>query len=483
MAELRILLGALAWAIGASAAADFSWIRGVNYIPSTATWDFFTADVWDAALVERELGYAHDLGLNALRVRASPTAHAAGPSAFAGNMATFLGLAKDRNMTVLPVLFDTGDLLKYDADLDAYFAALTSNGTFSPPFDAILGFDVCNECYFTNASDGREDALRAMVRRVGSLTKPHGKITTTGLGNMGTWPHELDQLGMPGMDVVAFHSYNGNQTSFDRSISSLGRWAGLAKLPLGFASEVGNRPWDPLCGDIAVLRRHGLGFFVWELMQSQSGWLKPRCDGCPPYQGLLTPNGSAVVAEEVACIRDAARPLSAQEVQWVPAASAVGGGQLVTTPPVFLPASRWNIVSAGEHILPWQDKAMRGQLDAELAVGADSGHTAGANATVLLRFTGARVTMWFTAQPGGAKLLVAVDGRSTGRIVDTSAPTVLVSASATLAEGLAPRSEHELLLTVQQDRTAVLAREGNRHGGMHNNTMQLAINGFDVWAR
>ena len=38
------------------AALDFSSIRGVNYIPSNAVWDFFGSDVWDEALVRKEMG-------------------------------------------------------------------------------------------------------------------------------------------------------------------------------------------------------------------------------------------------------------------------------------------------------------------------------------------------------------------------------------------------------------------------------------------
>ena len=105
----------------------------------------------------------------------------------------------------------------------------------------------------------------------------------SGMGDYGRWPHELDQVSW--VSAVSFHSYNGNQTDMRSNIQWLRDKIKASNKTLAFASEISNRPWDPVCGDLAVLREERLGWFVWELMQSESGWASPRCTGCPSYQG------------------------------------------------------------------------------------------------------------------------------------------------------------------------------------------------------
>ena len=344
---------------------DFGWVRGANYIPSNAAWDFFGPGVWNKSLIERELSFAADLRLNALRIRTSPHAFNSSTGAFRTNMASFLTMARTRNLSVMPTLFDTGDLTTFDATtIRSYLGAVTGDGAGrAPPWDAIMGYDACNECYFTAKGSASEAALAEHIAALGNLAAPHGWFVTTGIGTGGhvtTWPRELDQLHMPGLSLVSFHSYNGNQTDFDAGIGRLAQAAASAKLQLGFASEVANRPWDPVCGDLDVLRRRGLGFIFWELMQSQSGWAPPRCAGCPSYQGLLFPNGSAFSEEEVACVKQAALPAKKRIVDWVPVKWGMGSAQ----PPIFAPEAAWSVVSAGSAVLPWQDRAMRGQLAA-----------------------------------------------------------------------------------------------------------------------
>ena len=49
----------------------------------------------------------------------------------------------------------------------------------------------------------------------------------------------------PQVDVVSFHSYNGNQTDLALQIAKLRKVAEASGKPLGFASEIMNRPVDP----------------------------------------------------------------------------------------------------------------------------------------------------------------------------------------------------------------------------------------------
>lgn len=58
-------------------------------------------------------------------------------------------------------------------------------------------------------------------------------------------PHRTLSRNHPQVDVVSFHSYNGNQTDLALQIAKLRKVAEAAGKPLGFASEIMNRPVDP----------------------------------------------------------------------------------------------------------------------------------------------------------------------------------------------------------------------------------------------
>jgi len=225
--------------------------------------------------------------------------------------------------------------------------------------------------------------------------------------------------------------------------------------PLAFASEVMNRPWDPVCGDIDVLAAEGLGWFAWELMVSHSGWGVPKCDGCPIYQGLLWPNGSAFSAEERSCVRgDGA-------VLWyplrlpapAPPPARVLAGRAWPTVEVR-PAAAWRQVAGGTAFLPWENKPLRGQGGVEVS-GAAPG------ATLQLRFTGTAVAAYVSTAPSGANATVSVDGAPTAAALVGGSAAPRHAAHAWLARDLA-RGPHTLTLRFGAGR--------------------LVLSGLDVWA-
>ena len=49
---------------------ETGWLLGCNFVPSTAgnQLEMWQADTWDAATIDRELGWAERLGMNSVRV-------------------------------------------------------------------------------------------------------------------------------------------------------------------------------------------------------------------------------------------------------------------------------------------------------------------------------------------------------------------------------------------------------------------------------
>ena len=111
--------------------ADFSWVVGINYVPSTshnavATWQDF-----DSALVNRELGFAAAAGFNAIRVFLHSLPWEANPAAFRAHLSAFISSLERRNLTAQLVVFDScfGDV---NANLTWISSGLYKNATWIP---------------------------------------------------------------------------------------------------------------------------------------------------------------------------------------------------------------------------------------------------------------------------------------------------------------------------------------------------------------
>ena len=81
-------------------------VRGVNYVPSYSRNDIQTWMDYDAATVERELGYARDVGLNAVRVFLSVFPWVADRGAFLARYDHLVAACAARGIRPLVVLFD-----------------------------------------------------------------------------------------------------------------------------------------------------------------------------------------------------------------------------------------------------------------------------------------------------------------------------------------------------------------------------------------
>ncbi len=97
---------------------DIGVIRGVNYIPrncvnSTEMW---MEDTFDTDIIDQELAWAKSLGYTALRITLQQVVWQYDPEGFIERLDTFLGLAANHGLAVVPVLFD--DLNRAGRDPD-----------------------------------------------------------------------------------------------------------------------------------------------------------------------------------------------------------------------------------------------------------------------------------------------------------------------------------------------------------------------------
>ena len=98
------------WTVDRASAwyAQRPWIVGCNFIPSTAVnqLEMWQADTFDPSTIDRELGWAAGLGMNAVRVFLHDLAWEADAAGFVDRIDRMLGIANRHGIRVMFVLFD-----------------------------------------------------------------------------------------------------------------------------------------------------------------------------------------------------------------------------------------------------------------------------------------------------------------------------------------------------------------------------------------
>jgi hypothetical protein len=85
-----------------------NWIIGANFTPSSAInqIEFWAEDTYDPATINRELGYAAEIGFNTMRVYLHYLVWARNPAGLKGRMNNFLDISKKHDIKIMFVLFD-----------------------------------------------------------------------------------------------------------------------------------------------------------------------------------------------------------------------------------------------------------------------------------------------------------------------------------------------------------------------------------------
>jgi hypothetical protein len=85
------------------------WLVGCNFTPSSAInqLEMWQADTFDPRTIDRELGWAHDLGFNSVRVFLHDLLWQQNTNAFLQRMDRFLELADKHEIRVMFVIFDS----------------------------------------------------------------------------------------------------------------------------------------------------------------------------------------------------------------------------------------------------------------------------------------------------------------------------------------------------------------------------------------
>lgn len=231
--------------------SGYTWVRGVNYVPSTSHNDVQTWQDYNSTLVEIELGYAAASGFNAVRVFLHSLPWIFNATAFSGHLRHFIQTAESLNLTSQLVIFDScfGDV---DANVSWITTGIYRNYTWIPnpgpaavanssswplydeyatavidivgSSSAVFLWDVMNEPAF---SDGPQvvDFIEHMSALVASLD-PLGRPRTVGIASSSQQSLVQDHV-----SLLSFHNYNGGGDGAALAQVSRCMWQSTMQVP------------------------------------------------------------------------------------------------------------------------------------------------------------------------------------------------------------------------------------------------------------
>lgn len=328
---------------------DRPWPLGCNFLPSTAvnSTEQWQADTFDPATIDRELGFAAELGLNACRVFLQFLVNEHDPSGHLDRIRAHLDIAASHGIDTLLVLLDDcafggrepsigpqgdpvpgvhnsawtaspGPAIALDRarwpDLERYVVDVVR--AFADD-DRVLGFDLYNE----PGNAGQLAASLPLLEAVGGWAQalPRSRPLTVGVWNPPLWwpledeeRRQLDDLARASIaasDVVSFHSYESVDVVRDEvaTLAGYGRpllcteWLMRAD-PRPDADE--EAPLSTVETVLPFLAEQRIASFHWGLVngrtQTHLSWGSSR--GAPEpgrwFHDVLRPDGSPFDAAE-----------------------------------------------------------------------------------------------------------------------------------------------------------------------------------------
>ena len=327
------------------------WLVGCNYMPSTAInqLEMFQADSFDPETIDRELGYAEDLGFTSIRVFLHDLLWEQDREGFLDRCEQLLAIADRHDIKVMFVLFDScwhpeprlgpqpaplahvhnsgwvqspGVPALRDpgatARLRAYVTGVVRHFAADP---RVVVWDIWNE---PDNFDG------GAAKRPGLEPKDKPALVNALLSQAFAWAREAEpsqpltsgvwrdsdnidtlddckRIQLANSDVISFHSY-GDPPSLDRCLTNLATY-GRPLLCTEFMARPNGSVFDP---HLRMLRDHGVATYCWGFVNGKSQTIYPwdswtkSYDGPPPvwFHDIIEPDGTPFRQDEVDFIRD-----------------------------------------------------------------------------------------------------------------------------------------------------------------------------------
>lgn len=323
--------------------AEKGWLLGCNYAPSTAVnqLEMWEADSFDPITIDRELGWAANLGFNTIRVFLHHLLWEHDSEGLKQRMEIFLSIAHNHGIGVMFVLFDSVWNPFPEAGKREYKIGVHNSGWLQSPGIAILKnlkkhdqlagyvkgvishfandsrihvWDLFNEpCNTNNASYGAHEPKNKADLSLALLKKTFGwarEINPSQPLTAGVWVGEwcnkkvkpLDRFMLESSDVITFHNYE-SPAEMERRIKILQRF-NRPILCTEYMARGFNNTFESI---LPIFKKYNVGGYNWGLVagktQTNYAWdsWTVSYDGEPSlwFHDIFRADGTPYKEEEV----------------------------------------------------------------------------------------------------------------------------------------------------------------------------------------
>lgn len=349
------------WSPGKAAEwyAQQPWLVGSNYVPANAInqLEMWQEDTFDPRQIDRELGWAESIGMNAMRVFLHDLLWEQDSQGFVRRMDQFLTIAQKHHIRPIMVLFDSCwdpypqlgpqhppipgvhnsgwvqspgiRALRDPAQiprLQSYVQGIISAFASDP---RILAWDIWNEPESVNSQQGEEKDKVQLVAplllqafRWAREANPQQPLTSgVDDGDWDDWskltPIEKIQLGAS--DILTFHHY-GWPEDFERHVLQLKQYGRPVVCTEFMARSVGST-FDTI---LPIAVQHQVGAINWGFVKGKTqtylpwdSWERPYVLMQPAvwFHDVLLPDGTPYRQREVEIIREMKRRSALAELR------------------------------------------------------------------------------------------------------------------------------------------------------------------------
>lgn len=314
-----------------------SWLIGCNFIPSTAIneLEMWQAETFDPKTIDRELGWAQDLGFNVVRVYLHDIAWETDRHGFGARMNDFLAIATKHKIKTLFVLFDdcwlpdpkpgkqpepipgvhnsgwlrapgpamVGDAEKWEL-LELYLKDILLQFKND---NRILMWDLYNEPGNSDMTEISFPFMQEIFRWAWSV-RPSQPLTCA------TWNAEekfkrYNDFQLQNSDVITFHNYS-DAKNLEAEILRL-QQLGRPLICSEYMARTNNSTFEK---NLPVLKKYKVGAINWGLVSGKTNTIFPwgSKEGSPEpatwFHDIFRKDGSAFSEKEVTLIKELTRP-------------------------------------------------------------------------------------------------------------------------------------------------------------------------------
>jgi hypothetical protein len=324
------------------------WLVGCNFIPSNAVnqLEMWQAQTFDIETIDRELGWAADIGFNSVRVFLHNLLWQRDAKGLLGRVDQFLGISERHSISTMLVLFDGvwdphprigpqrtprprvhnagwvqspgADILgdpSRQAELEGYVSGVVEN--FCDDV-RVLAWDLFNEpdnrnpAYAARELDDKAERATELLIKIYPWSRAAGPSQPITVGIYGPeWgdlnkASGIDRLVLTESDVISFHSYQPPD-GLRKRIDALERYG----RPILLTEYMARGAGSTFEGALPLLKERHVGAYNWGFVSGKTQTIYPWDSWAKKYESepdlwfhdVLRSDGTPYREEEVALIR------------------------------------------------------------------------------------------------------------------------------------------------------------------------------------